>query len=131
MILGVDHIGIAVKSLEEALRVYRDVLGLELEGVRVVEDYNIRIAMLRAGNVKIELMEPLGEGPVSKFLEKRGQGVHHIALKVDSVEEALRTAVEHGLTPVDREPRTGAGWSKYAFLHPKSMLGVLVELVEE
>ncbi len=129
MIVGLDHVGIAVLSLDDALRVYRDVLGLGFEGVRVVASEGVRIAMLRAGDVKVELMEPTGEGPVSRFLERRGPGLHHIALAVTDIHEALRRAVEGGLTPVDREPRVVDG-NKIAFIHPKSTGGVLIELVE-
>lgn len=128
----VHHIGIAVKSLDEALKFFSDVLGLEVERTVVVEEQGMRAAWLRIGDVLLELMEPLGpEGPVAKFLSKRGEGVHHVAFLVDdmgAVAEALRRA---GAVLVYEEPRVSHDGSKYNFIHPKSAHGVLVELREE
>ena len=128
----VHHIGIAVKSLDEALKFFSDVLGLEVERTVVVEEQGMKAAWLRIGDVLLELMEPLGpEGPVAKFLSKRGEGVHHVAFLVDdmgAVAEALRRA---GAVLVYEEPRVSHDGSKYNFIHPKSAHGVLVELREE
>ena len=129
---GVHHIGIAVKSLDEALKLFSGVLGLEHEHTVVVKEHCMRAAWLRAGTVKLELMEPLGpEGPVASFLSKRGEGVHHVALLVDDIEEAMEVLRRAGAVLVYDEPRVAHDGSRYNFVHPKSAHGVLIELREE
>ncbi len=131
MFVGVDHVGVAVKNLEEAINVYRDVLGFKLLGVHVLEDRKVRIAFLSTGGeTQIELLEPLGgDSPVAKFLENRGEGIHHIAVKVDDIEGVLEDFKKRGVVLVDEKPRAGAEGRKIAFIHPKSTKGVLLELV--
>lgn len=133
MFTGLDHVGIAVKSLEEAVSVYRDMLGFELLGVYESMENKVKVAVLSTGGeTKIELLEPIGsDSPVAKFLEKRGEGIHHIAVKVDNIEKILESLKEKGVTLVDEKPRIGAEGRKVAFIHPKSVRGVLLELVEE
>jgi methylmalonyl-CoA epimerase len=129
--MGVDHVGVAVKNLEEAISVYRDVLGFKLLSVHVLEERKVRVAFLSTGGeTQIELLEPLGgESPITKFLENRGEGVHHIAVIVDDIEEVLKDFKKRGVALVDEKPRVGAEGKKIAFIHPKSTKGVLLELV--
>jgi methylmalonyl-CoA/ethylmalonyl-CoA epimerase len=129
--MGVDHVGVAVKNLEEAISVYRDVLGFKLLSVHVLEERKVRVAFLSTGGeTQIELLEPLGgESPIAKFLENRGEGVHHIAVIVDDIEEVLKDFKKRGVALVDEKPRVGAEGKKIAFIHPKSTKGVLLELV--
>jgi len=133
LVVGIDHIGIAVNNLDEAISLYRDFLGLELEGVHVVEEQKVRVASFSTGGeTRIELLEPTeSESPVAKFIEKRGEGVHHIALKVRNIEAVLQELKEKGLTLVDEKPRVGVGRAKIAFIHPKSTRSVLIELCEK
>jgi len=132
VIKGLDHIGIAVKNLDEALEIYEGILGLEVENVCAFEEQKVKIAFLLAGETRIELLEPLGnEGPVARFIEKRGEGVHHLALNVVDIEAALQSIKEKGIALVDETPRIGAEGFKIAFLHPKSTKNVLVELCEK
>jgi methylmalonyl-CoA/ethylmalonyl-CoA epimerase len=131
MISGVEHIGIAVSNLDEALRIYETILGLKVGKIRVVEDQKTKVAQLLAGKTKIELLEPTDEeSPVAKFLKKRGEGVHHIALEVTNIDDSLRRAKEQGLMLVDEKPRIGVDGFRIAFLHPKSTKNVLIELCE-
>ncbi|MGQ9623920.1 MAG: methylmalonyl-CoA epimerase [Candidatus Bathycorpusculaceae bacterium] len=131
MFLGLDHVGVAVKNLEETVKVYRDILGFKLEGVHTLTERKVRIALLSTGNEsKVELLEPIGnDGPVAKFLKNRGEGIHHIAVKVDDIEAALENFKQKGITLIDAKPRIGAEGKKVAFIHPKSTMGVLLELV--
>lgn len=132
MIIGVDHIGIAVQNLEEALEIFEKKLGLKLEGVHEIKEQRVKAAMLLAGETRIELLEPIGqEGPVARFLKKRGEGFHHIAFKVKNIEGLLAQLKEKGIILVDEKPRVGVKGAKIAFLHPKSTKNVLVELCEE
>jgi methylmalonyl-CoA/ethylmalonyl-CoA epimerase len=132
MIIGLDHIAIAVDKLGNALRIYQDILGLKLQKTMVFESQKVKIAFFSVGETKIELLEPIApESPVAKFLEKRGEGIHHIALKVTNIEEHLKQLKEKGITLVDEKPRTGAEGRKVAFLHPKSLKNVLIELCEK
>ena len=133
MAIGIDHIGIAVNKLDEAISLYRDFLGLELEGVHIVEEQKVRVASLSTGEeTRIELLEPTeSESPVAKFIEKRGEGIHHIALKVRNIEAVLEKLKEKGLTLVDEKPRVGVGGAKIAFIHPKSTRSALIELCEK
>jgi methylmalonyl-CoA/ethylmalonyl-CoA epimerase len=131
MILGLEHIGIAVHNLDEALEIYAKMLGLKVGKIHVVEDQRIRVAQLLAGDTKIELFEPTDEeSPVAKFLHKRGEGIHHIALAVANINESLRKAKEQGIRLVDEKPRIGVDGFPIAFLHPKSTKNVLIELCE-
>ncbi len=131
MIVGLDHIAIAVSQLDEALQIYEKILGLKLEKIRVVEDQKVRLAFLSAGETKIELLEPTtAESAVARFIEKRGEGIHHIALKVTDIEGFLKQLKEKGIVLVDEKPRVGAEGGKVAFLHPKSLKNVLIELCE-
>ena len=127
----VDHIGIAVLDLEEALLPYVEGLGLQVAHREEVETQGVRVAMLPVGETNIELLEPTsGDSPIAKFIERRGPGIHHIALAVDDIDAALARMREAGVRMIDDEPRPGAGGTRVAFAHPKSMGGVLVELVE-
>ena len=131
MVTKVDHIGIAVKNLEEALKFYEDVLGIECLSTEVVEEQKVKVAFLPIGDTEVELLESTEEGgPVDKFIEKRGEGIQHIAYKVDNIEEALEEMKEKGIRLIDEKPRYGAGGAKIAFLHPKSTHGVLIELCQ-
>jgi methylmalonyl-CoA/ethylmalonyl-CoA epimerase len=127
----VDHIGVAVSNLEEALKIYTDVLGLKLHGTEVVEEQKVRVAFMPVGDTEIELLESTDpEGPIAKFIEKRGEGIQHIAFRVDDLEEALEQMRQKGVRLIDEKPRYGAGGARIAFLHPKSTGGVLVELCQ-
>lgn len=127
----IDHIGIAVKDLEESLKFYQETLGLDLAGIEVVEEQKVRVAFLPIGDTEIELLESTDpEGPIARHIEKRGQGVQHLAVRVENIEEAIVEMKEKGVRMIDEVPRYGAGGAKIAFCHPKSTGGVLVELTE-
>lgn len=129
--LKVDHIGIAVKNLDETLKFYTDILGLECQGTEVVEEQKVRVAFLPVGDTEVELLESTTEdGPIARFIEKNGEGMQHIAFKVDNIEEAIAYMQEKGMRMIDEAPRYGAGGAKIAFVHPKSSHRVLVELSE-
>lgn len=129
--MKIEHIGIATPRLEDALKFWRDALGLEVKHTEVVEEQGVRVAMLPAGEPRIELLEPTSEAsPVAKFLEKRGAGIHHIAVRVPDIRAALARLKAGGARLIDEEPRTGAGGCLVAFVHPASSGGVLLELVE-
>jgi len=131
MITGLEHIGIAVSNLDEALEVYQKILGLKVEKIKAIEEEKIKTALLSAGKIKIELMEPTSEeGPVAKFIMNKGEGVHHIAFTVTGLENFLKKIKEKGIVLVDEKPRIGAGGYRMAFLHPKSTRKVLLELCE-
>jgi methylmalonyl-CoA/ethylmalonyl-CoA epimerase len=130
-VLKVDHIGIAVKSIEEAKKLYQDVLGLKHAGSETVEEQQVTTAFFPVGDTEVELLESTSpDGPVAKHIEKRGEGVQHIAFRVDDIDEALEQLKAMGIQLIDQQPRRGAGGAKIAFLHPKSTFGVLVELCE-
>jgi len=133
MFTGIDHVGVAVKNLDEAISVYRDVLGFKLEGVHVLAERKVRVAFLSTGGEsRIELLEPLGsDSPVAKFLENRGEGIQHVAVKVENIEAVLENLKKKGILLVDDKPRMGAEGTKIAFIHPKSTKGVLLELCEK
>jgi methylmalonyl-CoA/ethylmalonyl-CoA epimerase len=132
MITGLNHIGIAVNNLKQALEIYESILGLKLVKVRTVEEQGVKIAMLLAGETKIELLEPTNEeSTVAKFIAKRGEGIHHIALTVSNIESSLEEIKRKGIVLIDEKPRIGVEVRKIAFLHPKSMNNVLVELCEK
>jgi methylmalonyl-CoA/ethylmalonyl-CoA epimerase len=131
MIKKIDHIGIAVKDLKKAMSIYRDILGLECKGTEVIEEQKIIHATFLAGEAKIELVQSTHpDGPVGKFIEKRGEGMHHIAYRVESIDETLKELSAKGVKLIDEKARTGADGAKIAFIHPKDMKGVLIELVE-
>jgi methylmalonyl-CoA epimerase len=131
MIQGVDHLGIAVRSLEERLRFWADTLGLEVSGIETVASEGVKVAFFQAGRTRIELLEPLtADSPVGRFIDKRGEGIHHIALRVDDIDAALARMRERSMRVVGDAPRSGAGGQKVAFLHPASSGGVLLELVQ-
>ena len=130
--IKIDHIGIAVKSIESALKLYSDLLGLKLEGEEVVVEQKVKTAFFPIGDTEVELLESTEpDGPIAKFIEKKGEGIQHIAFRVDDIEAALKEAEEKGIQLIDRKPRIGAGNKRIAFLHPKDTFGVLVELSEE
>ena len=129
--MQIDHIGIAVKSLSAAVRVYEDVMGLKVSGYDQVDDQGVRVAMLPVGDSRIELLEPITpDSPIEKFMGKRGEGIHHIALRVDNIEQALERFKASGARLIDSTPRAGAHNTRIAFVHPASTHGVLLELVE-
>lgn len=132
MINSIDHLGIAVDDLENNLRLYRDLLGAEYAGEEVVKDQGVKVAILKIGGVKIELLQPLSDNsPIARFLAKGGRGIHHIAYRVDDLEAALKRCADNGLKLIDKTPRRGAGGARIAFLHPKSTGGVLTELISK
>lgn len=124
----IEHIGIAVKNIESALKYYEGVLGLECYNIEMVEDQKVKTAFLKVGEVKLELLESTAEdGPVAKFIEKRGEGIHHIAFNVDHVNNSLAEAGEKEIRLIDDVSRKGAEGLDIGFLHPKSTFGVLTE----
>ena len=131
MFVGMDHVGIAVKNLDEAIHVYRDLLGFKLMGVHVLAERKIKIALISTGGeTQIELVQPLdAESTVAKFLETRGEGIHHFAIRVEDIEAALADMKKNNIALIDEKPRIGAEGKKVAFVHPKSTKGVLLELV--
>ena len=127
----IEHIGIAVKSIEEQLPYYEGILGLKCYNVETVEDQKVKTAFFKIGSTKIELLEPTSEeSTIAKFIEKKGEGVHHIAYATKNVNEALKEAEEKGVRLIDKEARGGAEGLRIAFLHPKSTGSVLTELCE-
>jgi methylmalonyl-CoA/ethylmalonyl-CoA epimerase len=129
--MKLEHIGVATRSLDDSLKFWRDALGLEVTHTEVVEEQGVRVAMLPVGEPRIELLEPTHAGsPVAKFLEKRGAGIHHIALRVDDIRATLQSLKENGARLIDETPRVGAGGCLVAFIHPATAGGVLLELVE-
>lgn len=126
----IDHIGIAVKSIVDASKLYID-LGLNIEGTETVESQKVKVAFIPVGESRIELLESTApEGNVAQFIEKKGEGIHHIAVKVDDVAKALEELAAKGYALIDKVPREGAGGHRIAFVHPKSTRGVLLELCE-
>lgn len=129
--MKVDHIGIATRQLDEALALWQDVLGLKVDSSEEVTEQGVRVAMLAIGETHIELLEPLSPGsPVGRFLEKRGPGIHHIAISVPDIRATLAQLKEKGTRLIDETPRLGAGGCQVAFVHPSSANGVLLELVQ-
>jgi len=128
----IEHIGIAVNSLEESIPYYEEILGLKCYAVEEVKDQKVKTAFFKVGDTKIELLESTDpEGPIGKFVEKRGQGIHHMAFAVDGIEDALQEAEEKGIRLIDKQPRSGAEGLDIGFLHPKSTFGVLTEFCED
>ena len=131
MITRINHIGIAVSSIDQALKLYTEVLGLSLKEIEVVEEQRVRTAILPVGESKIELLESTDpEGPLARHIEKFGEGIHHLALEVADIEEALSKVAQSGLPLIDEKPRQGVGATRIAFLHPKGTGRVLLELVQ-
>jgi len=127
----IEHIGIAVRNLEESVKFYEDTFGLKCYAIEEVKDQKVRTAFFKVGQTKIELLESTEpNGPIGKFIEKRGEGVHHLAFAVKNVESALTESEEKGIQVIDKQPRKGAEGLEIAFLHPKSTFGVLIELCE-
>ncbi|MCM3617564.1 methylmalonyl-CoA epimerase [Sutcliffiella horikoshii] len=132
MIKNVNHIGIAVSSIETALPFYTETLGLAFEAVEHVAEQRVRVAFINAGNCKLELLEPTSpDSPIAKFIEKRGEGIHHVALSVESIEDRIQEMIEKGIPMIDKKSRVGAGGADIAFMHPKASNGVLVEFCEK
>ena len=130
-VLKIDHLGIAVNSIEEAKKLFHDILGLEFEGTETVQEQKVTTAFFPVGDSEVELLESTApDGPIAKYLEKRGEGIQHIAFRVDNLEEALAELKDKGIRLIDEKPRKGAGGAMIAFLHPKSTHGVLIELSE-
>jgi methylmalonyl-CoA/ethylmalonyl-CoA epimerase len=130
-ILKIDHLGIAVNSMESGRTFWSDVLGLEFEGEEIVAEQKVNTAFFPVGESEVELLESTSpDGPVAKFIEKRGQGFQHIAFRVANIEEALEELKEKNIQLIDEKPRIGAGGARIAFLHPKATGGILVELCE-
>src|SRR5689334_538090 len=130
-LLKVDHIGIATRSIEEGLAVWRDALGLKVDSTEEVTEQGVRVCMLAVGDTHVELLEPLGaETAVGKFLAKRGPGMHHIAIEVADINASLAELKNKGARLIDETPRVGAGGCLVAFVHPASVNGVLLELVQ-
>lgn len=132
MIKKINHIGVAVKDLNEAIKFYEENLGLEIEGIEEVKEQKVKVAFIPVGESRIELLQSTDpDGPVAKFIGKRGEGIHHIALEVDHIEDFLQKLKEKGVQLIDEKPRVGAHGMKIAFLHPRSAKGVLLELCEK
>jgi methylmalonyl-CoA/ethylmalonyl-CoA epimerase len=130
-LLKIDHLGIAVNTIDEGKNFWTDVLGLAVTDTDTVEAQKTTTAFLPVGESEVELLESTSEdGPVAKFIEKKGQGIQHIAFAVENIEEALQELKDKGVQLIDKEPRIGAGGAKIAFLHPKATNGVLVELCQ-
>jgi len=130
-ILKIDHLGIAVTSIDEKKRFWIDAMGLTLEGTETVEAQKVTTAFLPVGESEVELLESTSDdGPVAKYIQKKGEGIQHVAFQVENIEEALAELKEKGIQLIDQVPRKGAGGAKIAFLHPKATAGVLVELCE-
>ena len=128
-VLRVDHIGIAVKNLEEAKKFYTDVLGMKATGEEVVEQQKVKVCFIPSGDSEVELLESTSpDGPIAKYIEKNGEGIQHIALRVDNIESALADLKAKGVRLIDEAPRYGAGGASIAFVHPKATGGILLEL---
>jgi len=131
MIIKLDHIAIVVKDLERALKPYQEALGLTVSNMEEIPGQQVRIAFLPIGDTEIELLEPTAaDSGVAKFLEKRGEGLHHICLEVDDLQATLAKLKAQGMRLIDEEPRDGGKGKRIAFVHPRSMNGVLIELTE-
>lgn len=130
-ILKIDHLGIAVNSIEEGKNFWTDILGLSYEGSETVAEQKVTTAFFPVGESEVELLESTDpEGPIAKYIEKRGQGIQHVALQVEDIDAALEELKQKGVRLIDQTPRIGAGGARIAFLHPKATNGVLVELCQ-
>lgn len=131
MLTNIDHLGIAVNDLNDSMRLYENILGMECHGQETVEEQSVNVAFYKVGDTKIELLESTcPEGPIARHINTRGQGLQHIAYRVANIEEAIADMLAKGITMLDKTPRNGAGGSRIAFLHPKSTNGILIELCE-
>jgi len=127
----IDHIGVAVKSIEEAGKFYKDILGLRIEEIESVADQKVNIAFIPITDSEVELVESTEpDGPVAKYIDSRGEGVQHIAYRVENIEKALEELKAKGVRLIDQEPRKGGGGARIAFIHPKETNGVLIEICE-
>ena len=127
----IDHLGIAVSSIESGKKFWQDIMGLELEGTETIEEQKVTTAFMPVGESEVELLESTSpDGPVAKYIEKKGTGLQHVAFRVDNIDEALAELKEKGVKLIDQTPRNGAGGARIAFLHPKATGGILVELCE-
>jgi methylmalonyl-CoA epimerase len=132
MLKKIDHLAIAVKDLQKEIENYKRIPGFEFKGSEVVEEQKVTVAFFKIGDVYIELLEPLSEdSPISKFIEKRGGGLHHVAFETDDINDQIRSFKEQGFKMLNEEPKKGAHNAKIAFAHPKSFSGVLVEIKEK
>jgi len=130
VITKISHVGIAVRSIEEATKLYTEVLGLEVQDIETVDEYKVKIAIIPVGDSNIEFVEPTDpEAGVAKYIEKKGEGLHHLALEIDNIEAALTSLKARGIPLVDETPRTGSGGTRVAFLHPRGAK-ISLELVE-
>jgi len=128
-VLKVDHIGIAVKDMEAAKKFYTEILGMAAQGEEVVEQQKVKVCFIPSGDSEIELLESTSpDGPIAKFIEKNGEGIQHVALRVDNIEAAIADLKAKGVRLIDEEPRYGAGAASIAFVHPKATGGILLEL---
>jgi len=129
--MKIDHIGVAVKSLDDALKLYTDILGLQVHEIEEVPEQKVRVAVIPVGESRVELLEATAtDGPTAKYIEKRGEGVHHIAVRVDDIEKTLEDLKAAGIPLIDEKYRIGAGGAKIAFVHPKGTNGILLEICE-
>jgi len=131
MVEKIDHIGIAVKSIKKTSELLSNILGLKVTGEEIVEEQKVKVAFLPIGDSELELLESTSpESPIARFIEKKGEGIQHIAFKVNNVKEVLEKLKKGGVRLIDEKPRYGAGGAKIAFLHPKGTNGILIELCE-
>ncbi len=129
---NIDHVGIAVSNLTESLAFWQTVLGIELHGIEEVTEQKVKTAFLPVDDTEIELLEPTSsDSPIARFIEKRGEGLHHVAIRVDNIETVLAELKAKGIQLIDEVPRKGAGGTRIAFVHPKATHGVLLELCEK
>lgn len=132
MISKIDHIGIAVSNLDETVKLYTDFLGLKVEKTETHEEQKVKVAFVPVGDTEFELLEPTDpESAIAKFIKSRGEGIQHIALRVENIEKAIGELKEKGMRFIDEKPRIGAGNTKIVFLHPKTTHGVLLEMVQQ
>ncbi|MDD2497679.1 MAG: methylmalonyl-CoA epimerase [Desulfitobacteriaceae bacterium] len=131
MISKIDHIGVAVKSIEEARKFWEETMGLKVTGIEEVAEQKVKTAFLPLGESEVELLESTDpNGAIAKFIEKKGEGIQHVAFRVENIEEVLAKLKAQGVRLIDEKPRIGAGGAKIAFLHPKATFGTLVELCQ-
>lgn len=130
-ILKIDHLGLAVNSIDAGKKFWQDILGLKFEGTETVQEQKVTTAFMPVGESEVELLESTSpDGPIGKFIEKKGEGFQHVAFRVDNIENALAELKAKGIQLIDEKPRKGAGGAKIAFIHPKATGGILVELCE-
>jgi len=130
-ILKIDHLGIAVNTMDDGTKFWQEIIGLKFKGKETVEEQKVKTGFFRIGESEVELLEATSpDSPIAKQIEKKGAGMHHVALSVDNIEQAIRELKDKGIRLIDEKPRIGAGGKKIAFLHPKATGGILVELCE-